>query len=191
ANADLWAGSGLEQHVYARAELDQSHALASLQAITHFRMENDAARQQSGDLLEDDHLSIAFHRDYILLVLLGRCRIHGIQIFAALVADLAHNSCDRRPVHVHIENAEEDTDADLLLAVQSHSCDLRDFAISRRYNGACGIRNSALRVAKEPQKKDGQQQRRQSPGRLSHPADDEARHHPTEPVEVAVTNHGE
>ncbi len=67
-------------------------------------MKDNSARQQSRDLLEDDHLSVAFYADNILLVLLRGSLIHGVQELPALIAHLTDDSRDRRTVHMHIEN---------------------------------------------------------------------------------------
>ena len=120
ADLHLQRGGSVAQNVHPRTELDQPHTLATLQPVANFGMENDPSRQQSGDLFEDNHLPIAFHADNILLILLGRGPIHSVQKLPALIAHLAHHSRNRRTVHVHIENAQEDADTSLLLAAHGH-----------------------------------------------------------------------
>ncbi len=58
-----------KQDVDARSELDQADTLAALKAVSNFRVEHDAARQQAGDLFEDDFLAVAFNGDDVLLIL--------------------------------------------------------------------------------------------------------------------------
>ena len=94
ADFDADAGEAIEQDVHARTELDQADALTTLQAVSNFRMEDDAARQQSRDLLEDHFLAVAFNRDNVLLVLVGGYRVHGVEKLAVLIADFAHHSRD-------------------------------------------------------------------------------------------------
>jgi len=42
----------IDQNIHARAKLDQSHTLAPGYAVSNLEIENDAARDQTGDLLE-------------------------------------------------------------------------------------------------------------------------------------------
>ena len=60
---------GPEQHVHARAELDQADALAGGDVVARFLVEHDAAGDQAGDLLEDHARAVALHGDHVLLVL--------------------------------------------------------------------------------------------------------------------------
>jgi hypothetical protein len=116
----LQDGGGLDQHVHTRTEFDEPHALAALQSIAHLRMENNSSRQQSRNLLENHDLAVAFHTDNILLVLLRGSLVHGIQELPALIANFAHDSRNRRTVHVHVEDAQEDADARLLFSAHRH-----------------------------------------------------------------------
>ena len=50
---------GPEQHVHARAELDQPDALAGRHAVARLLVEDDAARDQPGDLLEHHRGAVA------------------------------------------------------------------------------------------------------------------------------------
>ena len=104
-------GGGIEQDIDARSELDEAHALAALQAIADLGIEDDAPRQQAGNLLEDNLLAVAFDGDDILLVQFGGGLIHGVQILAALVTHVANHARDGRAVDVHIEYVEEDAHA--------------------------------------------------------------------------------
>src|SRR5580704_2398972 len=111
--ADLYLhrSGRVEEDVHSRTELDKPHTLTALQTITDFRREHDSSRQQSGDLLENHGLAIAFDSNNILFILLGRSTVHGIEKFPALVPDLVDYSCDRGSVHMDIENAQKDADA--------------------------------------------------------------------------------
>ena len=71
-----------------------------------------------------------------------------------------------------------------------HEGNIRNFSIPWRDHRACGIWNVALRVAKKPEEKHGQQQRHQGPGRLSEPAYEHCSRNQSQRVNVAVTNHG-
>src|SRR5258708_2984666 len=124
----------IEQYVDTRAEFDQPYALAALQAISDFRMEHDAARQQSGDLLEDYRLAVgisfALYGDDVLFILIGRGLIHGVEVLPALVADLANHARDGRAVHVDIKHVQENTDPSLPLTADCNGRDIGDFAIA-------------------------------------------------------------
>ena len=69
---------GVQQNIHARAEFDQANALSAFHSIADLLGEDDPARQKTGNLLEDHGLAIAFDGHHILLVLLGRRRIHGV-----------------------------------------------------------------------------------------------------------------
>src|SRR5208283_5181686 len=71
ANFDVDLGSGRKDHINARSELDQSYTLAADHLIADLLGENDAARQQTGNLLKDDGFRFAAHRNYVLLVFFG------------------------------------------------------------------------------------------------------------------------
>ena len=70
----LTRGRRIEQHIDTRSELDQADALAALQAVSNLGIENDAPRQQPGDLLEHHGLPVAFDGNDILLVQFGGSR---------------------------------------------------------------------------------------------------------------------
>ena len=75
---DLHVAAGVQQNVDPRTKLDQSHSLSAFHPIAYFFVEDDPARQQSCDLLEDYRLPVSFDGDRILLVVLGRGRVHGV-----------------------------------------------------------------------------------------------------------------
>src|ERR1700720_431005 len=116
ADFHLQGGRSINQDIHTRTELDKSHALPALQPVANFRMEDDSSRQQARDLLEHHCLAVALYADNILLVQLGGRLIHGVQKLTALIANLAHDSRNRRTVYMHVENAQEDTDAGPSLA---------------------------------------------------------------------------
>ena len=127
---------------------------------------DDAPRQQAGDLLEGDFKTrvgaLAAHRDRVLLVALGRGRIHGVEKLAFLVVHTAHNAADGRAVHVDIENAEEDADA---LAGAFGGGDRGSFGdqpVAGRNNQSFAGGNGALRIAEKPEEKRRQQDRNQA-----------------------------
>ena len=91
----LQADLRTENHVCARAKLDQSHTLPASQTIAYFRMENDSSRQQPGDLFKHNHMAIAFHANDILLVFFRRSLIHCVQEFSTLIANLAYYARNR------------------------------------------------------------------------------------------------
>src|SRR5580658_10230662 len=60
----------IEQNIHARAKLDKPDPLAAVDVISHLKIENDAARDQTRNLLEDYGAVRAFNGDDVLLVLL-------------------------------------------------------------------------------------------------------------------------
>ena len=60
-----------EDHVRARAELDQPHPFAARQMIADLLGEDNPAGQQAGNLLEHHGARIALHGDNVLLVFFG------------------------------------------------------------------------------------------------------------------------
>src|SRR5579862_2210332 len=158
AHFHLQTGRRLAQNVGSRAELDQSDALPALQPVADFWMKNDSPRQQPGNLFEDDGLPIfALYSYNILLILLGRGLIHGVEIFAPLVANFAHHSRDRRTVYVHIENIQEDADASPLLPVDRHHGSVGNLTVRGRHQRSRLGRNRSVWVAEKPKKKSRQQ----------------------------------
>src|SRR5208282_3502464 len=53
AGLHLDRGIAIEQHIHPRAKLDEPNPLAAGLMVSHFEIENDTARDQAGDLLED------------------------------------------------------------------------------------------------------------------------------------------
>jgi hypothetical protein len=115
---------------HAGTEFDQTHALSALQPVAHLRPKYDSSRQQAGNLLEDHHMPIAFHVDDVLLVLLRGGLIHRVQELPALVANLADHPCNRRSVHVNVENAQKDADTNQAFASHRDDGGLGNLSIS-------------------------------------------------------------
>src|SRR5450759_2441340 len=65
--------------VHSRAEFDHADAVAGGDSVAHLLVEDDAARDQAGDLLEDDPRAVAFDGDGILFVLRGSLLFAGHQ----------------------------------------------------------------------------------------------------------------
>src|SRR5260370_32543217 len=110
AGLHLDGGMAIEYNIHARAKCDEPNPLAAGYPISYFKIENDTARDQAGDLLEDYGTAFAFHGDDVLLVLLRRMRCHGVEELATLVAHVADHAGNRRAVHVHIEDPEKNPD---------------------------------------------------------------------------------
>src|SRR5436190_16336632 len=70
AHADFYRGVGREEDVHARAELDHSDALAAHDSVAFAFVEDDAPRQESGDLFESDLAAAAIvdHDEVLLIV---------------------------------------------------------------------------------------------------------------------------
>ncbi len=121
--ANLYPQKGIvgDDDIDPGAEFNEAHPLSPFHSVARLEIEDDASRQQAGYLFEDNLdalvLALSPHRDHVLLVSIGRVRVHGVQIQAFLVVDPAQNSADRRAIYVHVEYAQEDTDA-LALAIR-------------------------------------------------------------------------
>ena len=61
-------GGRVEQDVHTRSELDETHALASFQAVSYLGIKHDSPRQQARDLFKDNSLAVPFHGDDVLFV---------------------------------------------------------------------------------------------------------------------------
>ncbi len=146
-----------EDDVHARAEFDQPHPLARLHRIAHFLRANDPARDQPRNLLDHHHCSVVRpNRDNVLLILGRRDPPAGNQKLAALIGDVGNDACNRRPVHVHVEDIEEDADPRLPVGFGHHA---HHPAISRR-QGHWTHRKRTLGIAKKPRAESSHQKER-------------------------------
>src|SRR6202158_5119418 len=190
ARLHLDRGIAIEQNIHARAKLDEANPLAAGYPVFHFKIENDTARDQAGDLLEYYGTVLAFNGDDVLLVLLRRMRSHGVVKLAAPIAHVADHACDRRAVHVHIEDAEKDADPVPRNSVGSHQRYVGHFAIAGRNDCPGEGWDLALWIAEKPQKESCQQQHRDGVGPSRQPRDHARSEKAARTVEVAVTHHG-
>src|SRR6202521_3322962 len=182
-------GVAIEQNIHARTKLDEPDPLAAGYVVSHFKIENDAARDQAGDLLEYYGTTFAFNGDDVLLVLLRRIRLHGIEELAALIAHVADHACNRRAVHVHIEDAKKNADPVPRSSARSLQRYIGHFAVPRRNDGPGKSRNLALGITEKPQKEPSQQQYRDGVKPSRQPCGDDRTKQASRTVEVAVTNH--
>ena len=134
-----------QQHVHARTELDQADAFARRHTVARLLVEDNAARDQAGNLFEDHGRAVALDGDDVLLVLGGTLLAAGHVETAAMVLHLADGARYRRAVHVHVENIQEDADAANVGALGLHR---HHFAVGGRYRHRPG-RNGPLGVAEE------------------------------------------
>ena len=130
AGLHLDCGIAIDQNIHARTELDEPDPLAAGYMVSHFKIENDTARDQAGDLLEDYGTAFAFNGNDVLLVLLRRIAVHGVEELAALIAHVADHARNRRAVDVHIEDAEKNADAVARSSASGH--DARHRSLCRR-----------------------------------------------------------
>src|SRR5207253_1537776 len=77
ANSHLQSSCWIQQHVYSRAEFNHTDALTTRDPVTNFLGEDNAPRQQSGNLLKNN-VPIPFHSHHVLLIMLGADRVHGV-----------------------------------------------------------------------------------------------------------------
>ena len=127
---DLQLGGGIQQDIHSRPKFDQADAFSPLYRIANFLGEHDPARQQSCDLLEHYRLPVALNRDRILLVVLGRRRVHGVQKLSFLIANFADDAGHRRAVHMHIEHAEKNADPGARDAFHQNGRHVGDLAVA-------------------------------------------------------------
>src|ERR1035437_4670328 len=95
---------GAEQDVDARAELDEAHSFAGGNAVAGLLVEDDAARDQSGDLFENHAGACALDGDDVLLVLGGTRLAAGDVKPPLVVLDGGDVAADRSAVDVNVEN---------------------------------------------------------------------------------------
>src|SRR5208337_3283166 len=190
AGLHLDGGIAIEQNINARAKLDEPNPLAAGHVVSHVTIENDTAGDEAGDLLEDYGTARAFHGDDVLLVLLRRIRSHSVEELAALIAHVADHAGNRRAVHVHIEDAEEDADPVPRSPAGSHQRYIGHFAIAGRNDRSRDGGNLALGVAEKPEEESRQQQHRNGIRPNRQPRDNDRGKHAARSVEVAVTHHG-
>src|SRR5262245_16618316 len=86
---------GSEERIHTRAELDQPDALPGFYMVARLFGKDDAARDQPGDLLEDDARSIALHGHDVLLVIGGADFLAGDQKLPGLIAYAGDGAPDR------------------------------------------------------------------------------------------------
>src|ERR1700676_1831255 len=189
ARLHLDRGVAIEQNIHARTKLDESDPLAAGYVISHFKIENDAPRNQAGDLLEYHGTAFAFHGDDVLLVLLRRIRLHGIEELAALITHVADHACNRRAVHVNIEDAKKDADPVPRSSARSHQRYIGHFAVPGGNDGPRERGNRALGITEKPQKESSQQQQRNGVRPSCQPRDEDRSKQAPRTVEVAVTHH--
>src|SRR5713101_3031636 len=189
AGLHLDGGIAIEQNIHARAKLDKPNPFAAGYPVSYFKIENDAARDQAGDLLEYYGTAFAFHGDDVLLVLLRRIRSHGVEELAAPIAHVADHACNRRAVHVHIEDAKKNADAVARSSVHGRQRNIGDFAIAGRNDGPGDGGNLALGITEEPQEESCQRQHRDSVRPSRQPRDDNRGEQAARTIEVTVTDH--
>ncbi len=80
-------------------------------AVAGLLGEDDAARDQSGDLFEDHGGAVARDGDDVLFVIAGALLAAGDQELALLVLHLLDGAADGGAVDVHVEDVEEDAEA--------------------------------------------------------------------------------
>src|SRR5947209_12532518 len=103
-------GRSRKDHVSTRTKFNQSNALAARKRIPHFFSEDNAPRQQSGNLLEDHSLPFALDGHDVLFVGIRRGCAHGIGKLSAPVNNLPDHTGNRRAVYMNIKNVEKDAD---------------------------------------------------------------------------------
>ena len=107
--------------------------------------------------------ALAAQRDDALFVALGRSRVHGVEEPALLIVDAAYRAADGRAVDVHIENAQENTDALQSAFRSGDGCSFGDPAVTRRNNQTFAGGNGAMRIAEKPEEKRRQKYRGDAP----------------------------
>src|SRR5260370_14174721 len=186
----LDCGTAIDENIHARTKLDEANPLARGYVVSHFKIENDAARDQAGDLLEYYGTAFALNGNDVLLVLLRRIRLHGVEELAALIAHVADHARNRRAVHVHIEDTEKNADAVPRSSASGHDRYIGHFAVSWRNHCPRNRRNLALGIAEKPQKECYHQQQRNRVGPLSQPGNGAHGQQGPSTVVEAPTHHG-
>jgi hypothetical protein len=95
---------GIQQDIDTRAELDQADALSPFHWVADLLGKHNPTCQQACDLFENYGPPFTFDGYHILLVLLGRRRIHGINELPLLISNRAYDAANRRPIYVHVKD---------------------------------------------------------------------------------------
>src|SRR5579863_5624159 len=100
-----------KDHVDARAKLDETDAFAGRDSVPGLLGADNAPRNQARDLFEHDACAVAFNGQRVLLVGDGRQFLARYQEPALLILDAGDGAADGGPVHVNIEDVQENTHA--------------------------------------------------------------------------------
>src|SRR5215471_7402992 len=157
SHLDRDGGCWVEQNIDARSKLDQTNPLPALHTIANLLCKNNPACQQASNLLKDHDLALALDRHDVLLILLSRGRIHGIDEPSLLIPNLTNDAIYRRKVYVHVENVQKYTDAKVRNAIRRNRPDRSDLAVRRRYQRPRCFGNDSFWIAEEPQEESSQQ----------------------------------
>ena len=179
-----------DEHVTARAELDQTDSLPAFDLVAGLEVADDAARQQPCNLLEGDLVAIAVDLDEGLLVGEAGLGIHGVHETAFAILDQRHRAGDGRPVYMHVEHVQKDAQAQTAAQCGFYPFGFGDYAVGGRNDGARRAGDGAGGIAEEPQEKQCQHDRRkqQPPGVREHP-DYPGDHCEPEPIPDSILHH--
>ena len=190
AHLYIHPGPCIEQHVGSRTELDQPHSLAANQPISNFGVEDDTPREKPRDLLEDHGLPVTFDSHDVLLIQVCAIWTARIEKLSALVSDVSHYAADWRPVHVHVDDAEENAYSEPLLLTHHHGRNVRNLAVCGRNQRVGALRNGPFRITKEPEEEARQKDGKNRPRGVGQPTKQYADRDQGQPVIVTITNPG-
>src|SRR5215831_5731077 len=95
ANSHLQLRARLKNHVHARSEFDQTHALSARQPVANALPEYDTAGHCASDLLDDHPALLAFDREDVLLIAHGSLLLGGNAKSARVIRDIPDNAGNR------------------------------------------------------------------------------------------------
>jgi len=152
---------GRQQHIHARAKLDQPHALPALHRLAFAVIEHNPPRQQAAICLNVTSTPPSPRTVTIFCSLRSaEAGFMAFQIKALPIAHSGEHAANGRAVHMHIEDAQKDADP---LPGPVGSGDRKPSPSPARLQAkppARACRNRSLRIAEKPQKKCRQKHRR-------------------------------
>ena len=157
--------------------------------VAQLRPENDAARDQAGDLHELHRSLGSLHAHHIALVFHRRSGVQGVVEAATVVVDCRHPAGDRGAVDMNIEDRQKDADAGAVGAVGGQGIHRGHLAVGGGDDHAGAGGNLSFGVAEEVCGEGRQQPAGNRPSPPEQASGRGPRRGETQTIENAVANH--
>ena len=147
-----------EPEVDTRTEANQADAFAASDGVTGFLPGHDATSNPAGDLFVDDFAVIGELGEDVLLILERGRFVPGGEELAGFVIEASDGTGDRSTVYVDIPDCEEDADTAARIAIVVFILDDDNTAVRGCDDKAGFGGNVAVRVAKETEDEQAEQE---------------------------------